>query len=87
MKDILYFYGEGCPGCKNMDRIISKIEVENNILFEKYEVWNNEENDKLCMSYDKDNECGGVPFFFNKKTGESICGEVSYKKLLNFVLK
>ena len=30
--------------------------------------------------YDK-GYCGGVPFFFNKKTGKWLCGEVDYERL------
>ena len=44
------------------------------------EVWDNEENAKLMESLDKE-PCGGIPFFLNKKTGKTICGEVSYQEL------
>ena len=35
--------------------------------------------------YDKDEDgnefCGGVPFFFNERTGKKICGNTSFEKL------
>jgi len=34
----------------------------------------------LMREYDK-GYCGGVPFFFNKKTGKWICGSADYERL------
>lgn len=76
---LLEFYGEECPHCRRMHSLVEKLEKELGVNFEKYEVWHNEENAKVMKQYDKD--CGGVPFFYNAKTGESICGEVPYEML------
>lgn len=87
MKDLLFFYGEECDYCievmKHVDRLIGE-----GFDIEKIEVWNNKENDALMMNLDKgENMCGGVPFFLNKKTGKTICGETSYKELRNWAEK
>jgi len=77
---LLYFYGEECEHCKNMDSLIGRLEKKLGVTLEKYEVWHNQENAKKMEQYDK-NFCGGVPFFYNTKSNEWICGEVGFEKL------
>jgi hypothetical protein len=52
----------------------------------KLEVWHNEANAKLMKEYDK-GYCGGVPFFFNQKTGKWICGSADYERLKKWALE
>jgi len=80
MSDLLFMTGKECPHCKDMDPLVEKLEKELKIKVEKLEVWHNAKNAQLMQQYDK-GQCGGVPFFFNKKTGKSICGSVPYEKL------
>jgi len=80
MSDLIEFYGEECPHCKNMEPLIDKLEKEENVKIEKLEVWHNEENTKLMKELGE-GKCQGVPFFFNKKTKKIICGEANYEKL------
>lgn len=81
MKHLLYFYGEECPDCIRMHARIDRLKKETKIELTSYEVWHNKKNDELCQRYDKDGECGGIPFFINTKTGNTLCGEVTYKEL------
>lgn len=86
MSDLIEFYGEECPHCKDMEPLISQLEKEENIKIEKLEIWHDEENAKMMEELGKD-ECRGVPFFYNKKTKEFICGESSYEKLKAWATK
>ena len=65
--------------------IIEKVEKELGIKFTKLEVWHDNGNANFMKQVDKDengNEfCGGVPFFYNEKTGKKICGNTSKEKL------
>lgn len=60
------FYGDGCPHCAKEDKYLNvlKKELGDNIEIEKYEVWNNKENNNLLKevrtTLNDDNE--GVPF-------------------------
>ncbi len=60
------FYGDGCPHCAKEDKYLNvlKKELGDNIEIEKYEVWNNKENNNLLKEVrtilNDDNE--GVPF-------------------------
>lgn len=82
---LLEFYGKECSHCVTMARLIGKLEGEEKVTVEKYEVWHNEENAKKMQEYNKDDMgnalCGGVPFFFNTNTKKWICGETSYDEL------
>ena len=60
------FYGDGCPHCAKEAKYLNvlKKELGDNIEIEKYEVWNNKENNNLLKevrtTLNDDNE--GVPF-------------------------
>ncbi len=77
---LLEFYGEECPHCVDMYKLVQKLEKEEGIKIQRFEVWNNPENEKKLLELDKD-LCGGVPFFYNTKNKKFICGEASYKEL------
>ena len=74
---LLEFYGEECPHCVRMAPLVEKLEKELGVIVEKYEVWHDEKNAELMKKYDT--SCGGVPFYFNQTTSQSICGEVPYE--------
>ena len=59
---------------------MERLEDEAGVRVERLEVWHNEGNAKRMREYDK-GYCGGVPFFFNKKTGKWICGSSDYEGL------
>jgi len=79
MSDIIEFYGTECSHCKDMEHLIERLEEETGLKLERFEVWHNAKNAELMEKFDK-SFCGGVPFFFNKKTGKWICGSTSYEK-------
>eukprot|EP00438_Fugacium_kawagutii_P030600 Skav228337 [mRNA] locus=scaffold1898:101855:102124:- [translate_table: standard] len=45
------------------------------------EAWDNPLNERLRATIDLKNQCGGVPYLFNRKTGKVLCGVVAYDKL------
>ena len=69
-----------------MTPLVERLEEEENVNVAKLEVWHNEANAKLMKEYDK-GYCGGVPFFFNQKTGKWICGEADYERLKKWALE
>ena len=80
MPDLLEFYGTECPHCIKMEPLINRLEKETGLKIQRFEVWHSEANAKLMKHFDK-GFCGGVPFFFNKKTKKWICGATSYENL------
>lgn len=78
---VLYdFYGTECVHCHEMEPLIERLEKELKVKVEKLEVWHNAANAKKLQEFDKE-RCGGVPFFYNDKTGKFICGSTTYDKL------
>jgi len=77
---LLEFYGSECIHCNEMKPLVERLKKEKKVNIVKLEVWHDSKNAKLMESLDK-GFCGGVPFFFNEKTGAKICGAVPYEKL------
>ncbi len=87
MKDLLFFYGDECDFCIEVMNHVDRL-IDEGFDIKKMEVWNNKENDKIMEELDRgDDCCGGVPFFINKKTKETICGEASYKQIKEWAEK
>ncbi len=85
MPHLLFFYGTECHFCNLMHPLVDRLEKEEGVKFEQYETWHNEENARKLAGYDK-NYCGGVPFFYNTKTNNWLCGATSYEKLKEWAL-
>jgi thiol-disulfide isomerase/thioredoxin len=81
---LYFFYGEECPHCHTILPLVDKL-IEEGIDIEKLETWHNKENAKIFEEKDK-GTCGGVPFFYNDKTGKSICGEASEEEVRAWAL-
>jgi len=69
-----------------MEPLVERLESEEGVSIGKLEVWHHEANAKIMREYDK-GYCGGVPFFFNKKTGKWICGATDYERLKQWALE
>jgi len=69
-----------------MAPLVERLEEEEKVDIGKVEVWHSEANAKVMREYDK-GYCGGVPFFYNKKTGKWICGETDYERLKKWALE
>ena len=69
-----------------MDPLVERLEDETGAEVAKLEVWHNDGNAKLLKQYDKD-YCGGVPFFYNTKSGKWICGSADYDRLKKWALE
>lgn len=85
MSHLLEFYGTECPHCVRMHDLVIKLEKEEGVKVDTFEVWHNEENAKKLEELDTE-LCGGVPFFYNTKTKKWICGEEEYKALKEWAL-
>ena len=77
---LLEFYGQECPHCVEMAVLVERLEKEEKLTIEKYEVWHNEQHALRMQEVDKGN-CGGVPYFYNTETKKFLCGESDYDAL------
>lgn len=83
---LLYFYGTECTHCHEMDPLHQQLHEETGAQIRKIEVWHNMENAKMLMELDA-GRCGGVPFYYNEKTKDFICGNCDYDKLKAWATK
>lgn len=82
---LMEFYGTECHFCIQMAPMVERLEQDEGVKVEKIEVWHNAKNAELLQQIDK-GKCGGVPFFYNKKTGKWICGFAEYESLKQWAL-
>jgi len=83
--ELLAFYGTECPHCIKMEPLIERLEQETGKKVKRLEVWHNAQNAEIFEKID-DGFCGGVPFFFNVKTKQKLCGAQSYDALKKWAL-
>ncbi len=87
MSHLLNFFGLECPHCERMMDLVTKLETEEQVSVERLEVWHNDDNYKKLQELDPKDECGGVPYFVNTKSGKTICGEATYEELKAWALE
>lgn len=75
------FYGDDCTHCKAMRPKVEKLEEEEEVDVKRLEVWNDEENQEVYYDMKGDENCGGVPYFYNDESEEFICGEADFETL------
>lgn len=78
---LMMFYGTECVHCHEMMPLVKKLEKELGVKVTLLETWHNSANKKKLEESPGYEKCGGVPFFYNDKTGKTICGAVSYDEL------
>eukprot|EP00922_Rhytidocystis_sp_ex-Travisia-forbesii_P064408 GHVS01095715.1.p1 GENE.GHVS01095715.1~~GHVS01095715.1.p1 ORF type:complete len:130 (+),score=33.40 GHVS01095715.1:110-499(+) len=57
-----------------MAPVVCAVSKQLNVRVVRLEVWHNEENLKLLQRLDRKTKCGGLPHFYNSRTGQWICG-------------
>jgi glutaredoxin len=68
--DKIFFYGDTCPHCKNVEEFMAANGTRNKLSFQELEVYNNQANAKLlgqtAQKCGLDTSAGiGVPFFYD----------------------
>ena len=82
--DIIYYYGQECTNCDNVEKFIADNKIDDKISFAKKEVWHNAANSQEMQ--EKASECTlepskiGVPFLWAR--GKCYVGEVEVQDFL-----
>ena len=77
---MIFFYGETCPHCANVEKFFKENNIENKIQFEEKEVYNDKNNAKLLILVAKrkcnlkENEIG-VPFLWDGENSKCTVGD------------
>ena len=76
--ELIYFWGDGCPHCANVQAFFDTWEKKDQISLTKLEVWNNRDNASLMAERAKScniNPSGmGVPFLVTPE-GKCLTGD------------
>ena len=87
---LIMFSGTECDHCHEMLPIVSQLEKETGVKITSVEVWHNAENAAFLENIDKNADgsvfCGGIPLFYNEKTGKKLCGNQKFEKLKDWAL-
>ena len=67
---------------KRIEPDVMELEIKLGKQLNKLETWNSEENQKLYDEVGGPVSCGGVPFFYNKNTKQSICGAMGIDAMI-----
>lgn len=84
-EDLLDFYGTECVHCNEMQPMLEQLQKDLKLKIRRIEVWHDEENAQLLEEIDQ-GKCGGVPFFFNKRTKKWLCGAQDYETVKAWAL-
>lgn len=91
MSRLIMFSGTECTHCHEMEPIVEKLEKELKVKVIRLEIWHDAKNAQFLQEIDKNEDgsvfCGGIPLFYNEKTGEKICGSATLKKLKEWAKK
>mmetsp|Transcript_31767 Transcript_31767/g.53582 ORF Transcript_31767/g.53582 Transcript_31767/m.53582 type:complete len:203 (+) Transcript_31767:102-710(+) len=77
---MLEFVTDGSDQCEQMEPVVQRLEKDMGIKFRKININRRQEFATLfdCVG---GNECGSVPFFYNRRTAQAICGATPYANL------
>jgi hypothetical protein len=82
---LIQFKGKGDDYCAQMEPLKEQLRVEYGVEIRCFEVWYDSKNLELMQRLDR-GRCGGVPFFYNKRSRRYICGATTYDNLRRWAL-
>jgi len=82
---LIQFKGKGDDYCAQMEPLKEQLEEELGVKIKTFEVWYDSKNLELLQRVDR-GRCGGVPFFYNKRSRRYICGATTYANLRAWAL-
>lgn len=78
---LIEFVTDGSEQCKKMEQIVRDVEKDLNIKVRRIDVSKKPSFVQLyeCVG---GNECGVLPFYYNRRTAQAICGATYYENLM-----
>jgi hypothetical protein len=77
---LLEFHSDTCENCAQMEPVLKRLENDIGTKIRRINIFRRNEFMTLLESIGHD-ECGGLPFYYNRRTGQAICGATSYLNL------
>ena len=77
--DIILFYGQECPHCRDVDKFLEENRIAEKVKFDRLEVFHNQANGEILA--EKARKCGienekeiGVPFLYDIQKNQCFTG-------------
>ena len=77
---LLSFHSDGNDLCSQMEPVVRRLEEDLSTKVRRINIFARKEFVTLLESVGHD-ECGQVPFYYNRRTGQAVCGATSYLNL------
>ena len=72
--NLLFFFGDGCSFTKRAEAPVNCLEVALGKRLTRLETWHNKDNQEKYAQSGGEQNCGGVPYFYNKLSKAVLCG-------------
>lgn len=82
---LLEFHHDGCDHAEQMEPVLKRLEDDLDTSVRRINISRRKEFFTLLSAVGHD-ECGSFPFYYNRRTGQAICGATSYSNLRTYVL-
>lgn len=77
---LIEFHSDNCDHCEQMEPVLQRLERDLNTKVRRINIFRRREFYGLLEVMGHD-ECGGLPFYYNRRTGQAVCGATSYANL------
>jgi hypothetical protein len=77
---LLEFHSDNCDNCDQMEPVLKRLEDDLDTKIRRINIFRRREFMGLLEAIGFD-ECGGLPFYYNRRTGQAVCGATSYPNL------
>jgi len=77
---LLEFHSDNCDFCDQMEPVLQRLEKDLDTKIRRINIMRRKEFGSLLEVVGFD-ECGTLPFYYNRRTGQAICGATSYLNL------
>lgn len=77
---LVEFHSDNCDHCEQMEPVLQRLERDLATKVRRINIFRRREFYSLLEAMGHD-ECGGLPFYYNRRTGQAICGATSYANL------
>ena len=80
---LMEFLHDGCDHADQMQPVVKRLEEDLDTEVRKINISRRKEFQALLRAVGHD-DCGSYPFYYNRRTGQAVCGATSYSNLRQY---
>jgi thiol-disulfide isomerase/thioredoxin len=82
---LVEFHHDDCDHCQQMEPVLQRLEEDLDTKIRRINIFRRKEFQALLQSVGHD-ECNSFPFYYNRRTGQAVCGATSYMNLRMYII-